>query len=156
MEENLKEVTINFLVGIFVLIGIGSLFFLSVKISNNFFTNSSKKSYFLSASFNNIGSLKVAAPIKVSGFIVGKVYNIYLNQHNYQAVVVMELNSDYKFSTDSSAQILTTGLLGEQYIALQSGAESAYLKNGDTISITSSALVLENLIGKFLTNISTK
>ena len=152
----MKRVTIDFLVGIFVLIGIGALFFLSIKISNNVFVNSSNKVYFVSASFNNIGALKIAAPIKVSGFVVGRVSDIYLNQQNYQAVVVMELSSDYKFSTDTSAQILTTGLLGEQYIALQSGADNTYLKNGSKINITSSALVLESLIGKFLTNISTK
>jgi phospholipid/cholesterol/gamma-HCH transport system substrate-binding protein len=152
-----KRLTIDFMVGIFVLLAIVCLAFLSVKVATNSgFNNDSKQSYTLFANFDNIGSLKVAAPVKVSGFVVGRVVNISLNQQTYQAVVTMEINDKYKFTTDSSAQILTTGLLGEQYVALQSGADTSYLKNGDTIEITSSAMVLENLIGKFMTNMSGK
>jgi phospholipid/cholesterol/gamma-HCH transport system substrate-binding protein len=152
-----KRLTIDFLVGVFVLLAIICLGFLSINVATNSgFGNEAKQSYTLYANFNNIGSLKVAAPVKVSGFVVGRVVNISLDQHSYQAVVTMEINDKYKFTTDSSAQILTTGLLGEQYIALQSGADTEYLKNGDTITITSSAMVLENLIGKFMTNMSSK
>jgi phospholipid/cholesterol/gamma-HCH transport system substrate-binding protein len=80
------------------------------------------------------------------------VTNITLNPNTYQATVTLDINDNYKFTTDTSAQILTTGLLGEQYIALQSGADDSYLKPGGTITLTSSALVLEDLIGKFMTN----
>ena len=153
----MKRLTIDFTVGIFVLIGIVCLAFLSLKVatSSNMGSNSNQN-YTIYASFNNIGSLKVSAPVKVSGFVVGRIVNISLNQKTYQAVVTMNINDSYKFSTDTSAQILTTGLLGEQYIALQSGADTEFLKNGSSINITSSAMVLEDLIGKFMTNVSTK
>ena len=153
----MKRLTIDFSVGIFVLIGICCLAFLSLKVATN--TNlgsSSNGNYTIYAGFSNIGSLKVNAPVKVSGFVVGRVTNITLNPKTYQAVTTLTLNSDYKFSTDTTAQILTTGLLGEQYIALQSGADDSFLKDKDTISITSSAMVLEDLIGKFMTGSTSK
>jgi phospholipid/cholesterol/gamma-HCH transport system substrate-binding protein len=153
----MKRLTIDFLVGIFVLIGIFCVAFLSLKVATNTnFGSSSKDNYTIYAGFSNIGSLKVNAPVKVSGFVVGRVTNITLNPKTYQAVATLTLNNNYKFSTDTSAQILTTGLLGEQYIALQSGADTSMLKNGDTIGITSSAMVLEDLIGKFMTNATAK
>ncbi|MDQ5920058.1 MAG: phospholipid/cholesterol/gamma-HCH transport system substrate-binding protein [Pseudomonadota bacterium] len=153
----MKRLTIDFMVGIFVLIGICSLAFLSIKVATNFNIGSSNnQTYALHASFSNIGSLKVSAPVKVSGFVVGRVTDIHLNTQTYQAVVTMNINDSYKFSNDTSAQILTTGLLGEQYVALQSGADTEYLKNGDTITLTSSAMVLEDLIGKFMTSMTTK
>ncbi len=150
----MKHITINFMVGIFVLIGIVAISFLALKVAATPEIGLRKeKTYTLYANFNNIGSLKIAAPVKVSGFVIGRINNIKLDS-NYQAHVTLQINNDYKFSTDTSAQILTTGLLGEQYIALEAGADSNYLNDGDTISVTSSALVLENLIGKFLTNIA--
>ncbi|MBP9742480.1 MAG: outer membrane lipid asymmetry maintenance protein MlaD [Burkholderiales bacterium] len=153
----MKRLAIDFTVGIFVLIGIGCLAFLSLKVANSSnIGGSANQSYTLFASFSNIGSLKVSAPVKVSGFVVGRVTDIRLNPTTYQAVVSMNINNEYKFSSDTSAQILTTGLLGEQYVALQSGAETDYLKNGDSISITSSAMVLEDLIGKFMTSMTSK
>ncbi len=153
----MKRLTIDFAVGIFILIGICCLAFLSIKVATNSnIGTSTSSSYTIYANFNNIGSLKISAPVKVSGFVVGRVTNISLNQKTYQAVVTMQISQDYKFSTDTSAQILTTGLLGEQYIGLQSGADDSYLNNGSTISITSSALVLEDLIGKFMTSMSSK
>lgn len=153
----MKRITLDFFVGLFILIGIICIAFLSVRVAgvSNFSENSSGN-YTLYANFNNIGSLKVDAPVKVSGFIVGRVAGIQLNPTTYQAQVIMRINKNYKFSTDSSAQILTTGLLGEQYVGLQSGAETEYLTNGGIINITSSAMVLEDLISKFITNISTK
>lgn len=150
----MKRLTIDFLVGLFVLIGILCLIFLSFKVTNGSDLISSDQSYTLKADFDNVGSLKVDAPVKVSGFVVGRVNNIILNTSNYKAEVFMDINQRYRFSTDTSAQILTTGLLGEQYIGLQSGADSTMLDNNGTITITSSALVLEDLIGKFMTNIS--
>lgn len=153
----MKRLTIDFSVGIFVLIGICCLAFLSLKVATSSSIGSnSAQNYTIYASFSNIGSLKVSAPVKVSGFVVGRVENIRLDQKTYQAVVTLKINENYKFSTDTSAQILTTGLLGEQYVSLQSGADPDYLKNGSSISITSSALVLEDLIGKFMTNMTSK
>ncbi len=153
----MRRITIDFLVGVFVLIGFAAIAFLTIQVANHSgMMSNNYKSYTLYANFNNIGSLNISAPVKVSGFNVGRVSNITLNQKTYQAQVTLQINDNYKFSSDSSAQILTTGLLGEQYIGLQSGADSEYLKDGDTISITSSALVLEDLIGKFMTNMSNK
>lgn len=153
----MKRLTIDFSVGIFILIGICSLAFLALRVASaSNFGNSEANNYTVYAHFDNIGSLRVTAPVKVSGFIIGRVTNITLDPKSYQAIVTMSLNNNYKFSTDTSAQILTTGLLGEQYIALQSGADSDYLQNGGTITITSSAMILENLIGKFMTNVGSK
>ncbi|HLX53865.1 MAG TPA: outer membrane lipid asymmetry maintenance protein MlaD [Aquella sp.] len=153
----MKRISLDFFVGVFILIGIICIAFLSLRVAgvSNFSSNNSK-TYTLNANFNNIGSLKIDAPVKVSGFIVGRVTNILLDPKTYQARVIMKISDGYKFSTDSSAQILTTGLLGEQYVGLQSGAESQYLANDGNISITSSAMVLEDLISKFMTNINTK
>jgi len=151
----MKRLTLDFFVGLFILIGIACITFLSLRVAGiSTFAGNSKNTYTIYANFSNIGSLKVDAPIKVSGFVVGRVSDIYLNPKTYQAEVAMKINKHYQFSLDTSAQILTTGLLGEQYIDLQSGADPAYLNDGGIITITSSALVLENLIGKFMTNIS--
>lgn len=153
----MKRLTIDFSVGIFVLIGLCCLAFLSVRVATSSgVSTGSGASYTLHANFNNIGSLKISAPVKVSGFVVGRVTNIQLNQKTYQAQVSMEISEPYKFTTDASAQILTTGLLGEQYVGLQSGADDSFLKDGGTITLTSSALVLEDLIGKFMTSMSSK
>jgi len=150
----MKRLTIDFLVGVFVIIGIACIAFLSLRVATNTLTTSSSKNYIVYAAFSNIGSLKTSAPVKVSGFTVGRVVDIHLSPKTYQAIATLSISDEYKFSTDTSAQILTTGLLGEQYIALQSGADDQHLKNGDTITLTSSAIVLENLIGKFMTNFS--
>lgn len=150
----MKRLTIDFSVGIFVLIGIICIAFLSLQVATGTMNHKNNANYMLYATFNNIGSLKVSAPVKVSGFTVGRVTDINLDPKNYQAIATLVIQDKYKFTTDTSAQILTTGLLGEQYVALQSGADNSYLKNGNTITLTSSALVLEDLIGKFMTNIS--
>lgn len=151
----MKKLTMDFLVGLFVILAILSLSFLALKTANlSTILENNNDYYILYANFSNIGSLKDNAPIKVSGFTVGRVQNISLNLKTYQAMLTLKINNKYKFSTDTTAQILTTGLLGEQYLALQSGADENYLKNGDFISITSSAMVLENLITKLITNIA--
>lgn len=153
----MKRSIIDFWVGIFVIIGIVCITFLSLRVANiSSFGSSQNDSYTIYANFNNIGSLKSDAPVKVSGFTVGRITAIGLDPKSYQAHVTMQINKGYQFTTDSSAEILTTGLLGEQYIALQSGADVDDLKNGDTITITSSAMVLEQLIGKFMTGMSNK
>ena len=150
--------SIDFWVGIFVLVGIACIVFLSMRVANitSFGQENSAGYYTLYANFSNIGSLKSNAPVKVSGFTVGRITNIGLNPKTYQAQVTMSIKKQYQFTSDSSAEILTTGLLGEQYIGLQSGADEDYLKNGETITLTSSAMVLEQLIGKFMTNMTSK
>lgn len=152
----MKRILIDFWVGVFVLIGIICISILSFKIASKSDLGINKHVYTLHADFNNIGSLKLNAPVKVSGLTIGRVTDIELDPKTYEAIVTMQIADNYRFSTDSSAQILTIGLLGEQYIGLQSGADTNYLGDGGQITITSSALVLENLIGKFLTNVTNK
>ena len=139
----MKRSTLELWVGIFVALGIAAVVFLSLRVAGG---------QTVSASFTDIGGLKVKAPVKASGVVVGRVSSIQLDPKTYRAKVSLDIDSQYRFSTDVSAEILTSGLLGEQYIGLQQGAEETELKNGDTIEITSSALVLEQLIGKFMTN----
>src|SRR3990167_2321668 len=134
----MRRLTVDFAVGIFILIGICSLAFLAFKVAaRTNFIGGTNNSYNVYAYFDNIGSLRVSAPVKVSGFVVGHVTSITLDQKTYRAIVTMNIDNNYHFSTDTSAQILTTGLLGEQYIALQSGADSELLHNGSVITITS-------------------
>ena len=136
-------------VGIFVAIGIAATVFISLRVAN-LTTATTGHTYILTADFDNIGGLKIRAPVKCSGVVVGRVKDIQLDLKRYVAVVTMELEQRYQFSDDTSASILTSGLLGEQYIGLETGADSDMLKNGDTIMITSSAMVLERLIGSFM------
>jgi phospholipid/cholesterol/gamma-HCH transport system substrate-binding protein len=138
-------------VGIFAVIGFAAMLFLSLKVANlASFTNSD--SYQIMAKFDNIGGLKVRAPVKSSGVVVGRVGEIRFDNETFEAVVTMNIDSRYRFPKDTSAKILTSGLLGEQYIGLAAGGDSANLKNGDTLKLTQSAVVLENLIGQFLYN----
>lgn len=151
----MKRSILEFWVGLFVLIGIAALAFLSFRVAGGGnFGGGSGQTYTVYANFTDIGGLKVKAPIKASGVLVGRVQNIALDPATYQAKVTLQLDKQYTFSSDVSAQILTSGLLGEQYIGLMQGGDSDSLADGDTISLTSSALVLENLIGKFMTNIA--
>ncbi|MBI2317910.1 MAG: outer membrane lipid asymmetry maintenance protein MlaD [Betaproteobacteria bacterium] len=136
-------------VGIFVVIGMGALLFLSLKVAN-LASFSGADSYQIRAKFDNIGGLKVRAPVKVAGVVVGRVSEIHFDNETFEAVVTLSLDSRYQFPKDSSAKILTSGLLGEQYIGLSAGGDVANLKSGDTLKITQSAVVLENLIGQFL------
>lgn len=141
--------TLDFWVGLFAAMGFAALFFLALKVSN-FNGDRSAQTYAVSAAFDNIGGLKPRAPVKSAGVVVGRVSNISFDGKRYVAVVKMELDQRYSFSKDSSAEILTSGILGEQYIGLTPGADEAMLKAGDNITLTSSALVLEQLVGKFL------
>lgn len=147
----MKRTTIDLWVGIFVAIGLVSITFLSLKVAN-LAPQSADRSYPLYAEFDNIGGLKVKAPVKASGVVVGRVTAISLDTKNYLARVNVAIDSQYQFSRDTSAEILTAGLLGEQYIGLVQGGEEENLKPGDRITLTSSALVLEQLIGKFMTS----
>lgn len=151
----MKRATIDLWVGIFVAIGLASVAFLSLKVAN-LTTAGGGPTYSLYAEFDNIGGLKVKAPIKSSGVVVGRVAKIELNPDNYRARATIVMNAQYQFSRDTSAEILTAGLLGEQYIGVTQGGDEDLLKEGDRIAITSSALVLEQLIGKFMTSMAEK
>jgi phospholipid/cholesterol/gamma-HCH transport system substrate-binding protein len=136
-------------VGLFAVAGIGAMLFLSLKVANlASFTNAD--SYQIKAKFDNIGGLKVRAAVKSAGVVVGRVGEIRFDNESFEAVVTLNLDSRYQFPKDSSAKILTSGLLGEQYIGLSPGGDSANLKSGDSLKITQSAVVLENLISQFL------
>jgi phospholipid/cholesterol/gamma-HCH transport system substrate-binding protein len=145
----MNRTVIDLWVGVFVAIGLACLLFLALKVGT---ANSIPQadSYQVTADFDNIGGLKVRAPVKSAGVVVGRVSRIDFDNQRYVAVVSLDLEKRYRFSTDSSAEILTSGLLGEQYIGLQGGALESNLKAGDKIKLTSSALVLEQLISKFL------
>jgi phospholipid/cholesterol/gamma-HCH transport system substrate-binding protein len=138
-------------VGLFVVIGIGAMLFLSLKVAN-LASFSASDTYSVTAKFDNIGGLKVRAPVKSAGVVVGRVGEVRFDNESFEAVVVLNLDGRYNFPRDTSAKILTSGLLGEQYIGLTAGGDSVNLKSGDTLRITQSAVVLENLIGQFLYN----
>jgi phospholipid/cholesterol/gamma-HCH transport system substrate-binding protein len=138
-------------VGLFVCAGIGALLVLALKVGN-MSGFSVAETYHVYAEFENIGGLKPRAPVKSSGVVVGRVAEIGFDNEKYRAKVTMNIDKRYKFPKDTSAAILTSGLLGEQYVGLESGAEEAMLKEGDAIKLTQSAAVLEKLIGQFLYN----
>lgn len=152
----MKKSVLEFWVGLFVLLGLAALAVLSFRVAGNKGGFSGSPTYALYAEFSDIGGLKVNAPIRAAGVIVGRVDNIALDPETYQAKVTLKLNQQYKFSSDVSAQILTSGLLGEQYIGLLQGGDEAMLNAGDTITETSSAMVLENLISQFMANMGGK
>ena len=137
------------LVGLFVLLGMAALLFLALKAAN-LASFSTEPTYAMTASFDNIGGLKVRAPVRSAGVTVGRVTTITLDPKTYRGVVRMDIREGFRFPTDSSAKILTSGLLGDQYIGLEPGADDANLAPGATITHTQSALVLENLIGQLL------
>ena len=138
-------------VGLFVLIGAAALLFLALQ-SANLLSLSFQRSYPVTARFDNIGGLKPQTAVKSAGVVVGRVESITFDDKNFQASVTLALQSRYSFPKDSSLKILTSGLLGEQYIGIEAGAEEKNLQAGDTITATQSAVVLENLIGQFLYN----
>jgi phospholipid/cholesterol/gamma-HCH transport system substrate-binding protein len=145
----MKRHTLDLWVGLFVLMGLVALVFLALRVAN-LSSFGAADSYTVNANFDNIGGLKVRAPVKSSGVVVGRVTAIEFDNQTFEARVVMAIESQYKFPKDTSAKILTSGLLGDQYIGLAAGGDTANLANGDTIKITQSAVVLENLIGQFL------
>jgi len=138
-------------VGLFVLIGAAALVFLALQAAN-LLTLSFQPTYRLDAKFDNIGGLKPRAAVKSSGVVVGRVESITFDDKSFQARVTMAMETRYKFPKDSSLKILTSGLLGEQYVGIEAGADDQVLAAGDTIGATQSAVVLENLIGQFLYN----
>ncbi|MDP2783032.1 MAG: outer membrane lipid asymmetry maintenance protein MlaD [Sulfurimicrobium sp.] len=147
----MERTTIDLWVGLFVVMGLGALLVLALKVGNLGGVDINE-SYAVAANFSNIGGLKVRAPVKSAGVVVGRVTDIKYDIENHEATVMFKLDKQYPFSRDTSASIMTSGLLGEQYIALESGGDDAALKDGDKIKITQSAVVLESLIGQFLYN----
>ena len=138
-------------VGLLVLIGAAALLFLALQ-SANLLSLNFQKTYTVSALFDNIGGLKKQAAVKSAGVVVGRVKDINFDGKSYQARVVMAIESQHQFPKDSSLKILTSGLLGEQYIGIEAGADEKVLAEGDKVQDTQSAVVLENLISKFLYN----
>lgn len=147
----MSRTLLDFWVGLFLALGVAAMFGLALKVSNSE-GFSHEHTYDIQASFNNIGALKVRAPIKSAGVVVGRVSAIRFDNNSFEAVVSLKMDSRYAFPKDTSAAIMTSGLLGEQYVALDPGGDSHNLSNGDTIKITQSAVVLENLISQFLYN----
>lgn len=147
----MKKQSLDIWVGLFVALGLLALLFLALKAGNmSAFTF--EPTYQVSAKFDNIGGLKPRAPVKSAGVVVGRVAEIRFDDQSYQATVIMNLETRYKFPKDSSAKILTSGLLGEQYIGLEAGGDEAMIAGGSKLMQTQSAIVLENLIGQFLYN----
>lgn len=145
----MSRTTLDLWVGIFVVIGIGALFFLALRVGNVSSVNLAD-AYTVQAEFDNIGGLKARAPIKSAGVVVGRVDAIRFDINTYRAVVEMNIAPEFEFPRDTIASILTSGLLGEQYIGLDPGGDVENLENGDKLQITQSAIVLEKLIGQFL------
>lgn len=143
---------IETLVGFFALLGIVGLLFLALKAANLGTFTSAGDTYSVTAKFDNIGGLKVRAPVRSAGVTVGRVVSITLDPKTYQGVVRLDMQRGVQFPSDSSARILTSGLLGDQYIGIEAGAEEKVLAAGDVIKQTQSAVVLESLISQFLFN----
>ena len=140
-------------VGVFVALGIAALFMLAMQVSN-LSTLSSGDGYLLTAGFENVGGLKVRSPVTVSGVRVGRVEAIDYDYNTFEAVVSLRINNDHSgFPEDTSASIYTSGLLGEQYVALEPGGSLENLADGDRLLLTQSALVMEQIIGQFLYNV---
>lgn len=145
----MNRTTLDLWVGLFVVAGIAALLFLALKVGSMNTVNTSD-SYEVVARFENIGGLKVRAPVKSAGVVVGRVAAIRFDNERYEAAITLRLDKRYAFPKDTSAAILTSGLLGEQYVGLAAGGDSVKLKDQDQIQLTQDAVVLENLIGQFL------
>ncbi len=139
-------------VGIFVAAGTAALFVLALQVGNAGTTFKRSDAYRVNAEFDNIGGLKENAPVKSAGVVVGRVDDIQFDGKKFVARVVIKIDKRYPFPKDTSVSIITAGLLGEQYIGLEAGGDTALLKDGDTLKLTQSAVVLEKLIGQFLYN----
>ncbi len=145
----MQRTTMDLWVGLFVIAGIGALLILALKVGN-LGTYSEAQSYTLIGNFENVGGLKIRAPVKSAGVVVGRVMDIQFSTKTFEAAVTMKIDKRYQFPKDTFASILTSGLLGAQYIGLAAGGEEGMLKSGDKIMKTNSALVLEEMIGRFL------
>jgi phospholipid/cholesterol/gamma-HCH transport system substrate-binding protein len=147
----MKRSTIDAWVGAFVALGLAGLLFLALKVGN-LASFSTDQTYQVLAKFANIGGLKIRAPVKSAGVVVGRVADIRFDNESYEAIVTLNVSAGYQFPRDTAAKILTSGLLGEQYVGLEAGGDGVMLKSGDRLRLTQSAVVLENLISQFLFN----
>lgn len=145
----MQRKSLDIWVGFFVIIGALGLMFLALK-AGNMSSLSFEKTYSVTTRFDNIGGLKPRAPIKSAGVVVGRVGDISFDDEEFRARVMLQIEERYQFPKDSSAKILTSGLLGEQYISIEPGGDDRNLANGDQITMTQSAMVLENLISQFI------
>lgn len=145
----MNRATIDVWVGVFVAAGFAGLLFLALKVGN-LASFSTSQTYQVQAKFANIGGLKIRAPIKSAGVVVGRVSEVRFDNESYEAIVTLNLDARFRFPRDTAAKILTSGLLGEQYVGLEAGGDGVMLKQGDRLRLTQSAVVLENLISQFL------
>lgn len=145
----MQRKSLDIWVGFFVIIGALAMMFLALK-AGNMSSLSFEKTYSVTTRFDNIGGLKPRAPIKSAGVVIGRVGDISFDDDEFRAQVMLQIEERYKFPKDSSAKILTSGLLGEQYISIEPGGDESNLANGDQITMTQSAMVLENLISQFI------
>lgn len=152
----MKRIWLDFTVGVFVIIGLVALSFLAFRVGNLSGVSASSGDYRVHAEFDNIGSLKVGSPVKSAGIVVGKVAEIKLNNHNFRGVVVINLQKKYAFPADSEVGVLTSGVLGEQYLAINPGLDPESWADGDKVEYTQSAIVLEKLIGQFMLSFAGK
>jgi phospholipid/cholesterol/gamma-HCH transport system substrate-binding protein len=146
----MSRATLDLWVGIFVAAGIVALVVLALKVSNASTSFRAEKEYTVSANFQNIGSLKAGAPVRSSGVMVGRVDCVSFDTAKYVAHIVLKIDERYPFPKDTTAAVLTSGLLGEQYVGLEAGGDDQRLNDGDEIRLTQSAVVLEKLIGQVL------
>ena len=146
----MERSTLDLWVGLFVCAGIGALLILALKVCNMASLSLGDDTYTLNAYFDNIGGLKPRAPVKGAGVVVGRVASIEFDTNRYNARVTLSIENQYKFPKDTTASILTSGLLGEQYIGLEAGGDTNNLASGESIKLTQSAVVLEKLISQFL------
>ncbi len=145
----MDRTTIDLWVGVFVALGVAALLGLAMKVGN-LTTSNIGETYTVNAAFENIGGLKPRAPVKSAGVVVGRVGDIKFDSKTYEAIVSLNIDKSYNFPADTFASIFTAGLLGEQYIGLDAGADEEVLKNGDNIAQTQDAVVLEKMISQFL------
>jgi phospholipid/cholesterol/gamma-HCH transport system substrate-binding protein len=145
----MNKTVLDLWVGVFVIAGMAALLFLALKVGSMNVVKTAN-SYELVAKFDNIGGLKVRAPVKSAGVVVGRVTDVQFDGENFEAIVTLRIDNRYAFPKDTLAAIMTSGLLGEQYIGLDAGGDTQTLKDKDKIFLTQSAVVLENLIGQFL------
>lgn len=145
----MERTTLDLWVGIFVAAGVAALIGLAMKVGN-LTSDQVGETYAVTAAFENIGGLKVRAPIKSAGVVVGRVGDISFDNQTFEAVVTLKIDKHYNFPKDTFANIYTSGLLGEQYVGLDAGGEEEVLKDGDKITQTQDAVVLEKLISQFL------
>jgi len=147
--------SLEILVGFFVILGVAAVMLLTLRVAGLKDVGGKEGSYHVTANFENIGKLSPGNAVKIAGVTVGRVKTIGVDQNSFEAIVTLELSKSYSMiPKDSNAKILTSGLLGEQYIGLEPGGDEKFLEEGSRIQLTQSALVLENLIGQFVSSMS--